>query len=373
MERHLHIVSFDVPFPPDYGGVIPVFSLIKNLHAAGISVHLHCFEYGRGQQPLLKEYCTEVNYYKRILGLRGFSIRLPYIVSSRINIELRQNLLKDDHPILFEGVHCSYLAFDPAFKNRRTVLRLHNVEFTYYRQLYQNTSDLFRKIYYYIESKLLKKYESSLAKATKIISLSEEDRMVYHRQLGAREIIYLPMVIPFTEVKTQPGLGNFCLYHGNLEVAENEIAASWLATKVFNDLHIPFVVAGKNPSERLKKIIGNYPDQKLVENPTEEELQGLIASAQINVLPSFNSTGIKLKLLNALFNGRHCIVNAAMACATQIVSLCHIADDEHEFKGLINKLYMTSFSEMEIEKRKEILQNIYDNATNTRSLVQWIY
>jgi hypothetical protein len=101
-------------------------------------------------------------------------------------------------------------------------------------------------------------------------------------------------------------------------------------------------------------------------------MQELISSAQINVLPSFNTTGIKLKFLNALFNGRHCVVNAAMACATQIVSLCHLADDEKEFKVLIEKLYAEPFTEMEIERRKEILHIIYDNATNTRSLVQWI-
>jgi Glycosyl transferases group 1 len=372
LERHLHIVSFDVPYPPDYGGVIPIFSLLKSLKDAGIAIHLHCFEYGRGQQPHLNQYCHEVIYYKRRDGIRSFSLRLPYIVSSRINPQLRLNLLKDDHPILFEGVHCSYLALDAAFRQRSTAMRLHNVEFKYYRQLYRTSSEISKRIYYYFESRLLKKYESSLAKAARIITLSGEDRLIYQRLLGARNITFLPMVIPYTEIKSQPGLGTYCLYHGNLAVPENEMAASWLSNKVFNDVPTPLIIAGKNPSSRLKKIIQSFPNQKLIENPDEKEMQELISAAQINVLPSFNSTGIKLKFLNALFNGRHCIVNAAMACATQVVSLCHVADDEKEFKALISKLSAEPFSEEEIRNRKEILKQIYDNPINTQSLVQWI-
>ncbi|MCX6283192.1 MAG: mannosyltransferase, partial [Bacteroidetes bacterium] len=44
MEQHLHIVSFDIPYPPDYGGVIDVYYKIKTLSEAGVKIHLHCFE-----------------------------------------------------------------------------------------------------------------------------------------------------------------------------------------------------------------------------------------------------------------------------------------------------------------------------------------
>ena len=372
MEKHLHIVSFDVPYPPDYGGVIPVFALLKSLNEAGILVHLHCFDYGRGPQPELDEYCFEVKYYSRKTGMKGFSFQLPYIVSSRINQELRNDLLKDEFPILFEGIHCSWLAFDTAFHSRKTAVRLHNVEFNYYRQLYRSSSNLFRKIYYYFESRALKRYEQRVARNLRIVTLSAEDKMTYQRRLGAKEITHLPMVIPYTDVKSEPGLGTFCLYHGNLEVAENEKAATWLTKKVFDDLEIPLIIAGKNPGNQLKKNVQGNSNVKLVENPGEQELQQLIASAQINILPSFNSTGIKLKLLNALFNGRHCVVNPAMACASQIVTLCHLADDEDEFKGLVRSLITEPFSDSELEMREQVLLKIYDNITNTQSLLEWI-
>ena len=372
MDRHLHIISFDVPYPPDYGGVIPVFSLLESLKKAGITIHLHCFDYGRGPQPALDEFCAEVKYYSRNTGLKGFSLVLPYIVSSRINKDLRETLMKDDYPILMEGIHCSYLHRDSAFSKRNLTLRLHNVEFNYYRQLYLNSTDWTKKIYYFFESRLLKKYEEQLAKKLKIVTLAAEDLHIYKRIFGAKDIIHIPVVIPYSEVSSRKGIGNFCLYHGNLSVPENDKAAAWLVKNVFKDLRLPLVIAGKNPGNELKKLIANSQDVQLVENPSEELMQELIASAQINVLPSFNSTGIKLKFLNALFNGRHCVVNAATACATQVVSLCHVADDEVEFRNLINKLYNQEFTQEEIENRKEVLSLVFDNATNTRSLVQWI-
>jgi glycosyltransferase involved in cell wall biosynthesis len=372
LEKHLHIVAFDVPYPPNYGGVIPIFSLLQCLKEKGVLVHLHCFEYGRGPQPELDKFCSQVNYYSRRKGLKGLSLQLPYIVSSRINQDLKENLLKDKEPILFEGIHCSYLALDPAFKRRKIGVRLHNVEHNYYKHLYKASSGFWERNYYYLESLLLKKYERKVARSAKLIAISNEDKMIYQRRFAAKEIAYVPPAIPYTTVNSQPGLGGFCLYHGNLSVAENEKAAAWLASKVFDDLSIPLTIAGKNPGEQLKKIISCNSNVKLIENPSDDVMQQLIASAQINVLPSFNSTGIKLKLLNALFNGRHCVVNAAMACASELVTLCHIADDENEFKSIIRSLYAEPFSESEISTRKNVLLKIYDNATNTQSLLGWI-
>jgi len=66
LEKHLHIISFDIPFPANYGGVIDVFYKIKNLANAGIKIHLHCFEYGdRKHSSELESICYRVYYYPR--------------------------------------------------------------------------------------------------------------------------------------------------------------------------------------------------------------------------------------------------------------------------------------------------------------------
>ena len=75
------------------------------------------------------------------------------------------------------------------------------------------------------------------------------------------------------------------------------------------------VIAGKEPSPQLsghrrKETGQTHPD------PDQNTMLDLIRQAQVLVLPTFQPTGIKLKLIDALFNGRHIIVNSPMIAGT---------------------------------------------------------
>src|SRR5579871_548306 len=194
-EKHLHIVCLDVPYPMDYGGVFDLFCKLKTLHQLNIKIHLHCFEYGRGEQPELNNYCEEINYYSRKEGHKGFSHRLPYIVCSRSSKELLENLLKDNYPILLEGVHCTYLLNDERFSNRKIFLRLHNIEHKYYQQLFQSEKSLGKKLYYWHESNVLKHYERKIANKAFIISVSQQDADYYKNEFHADHIELLPVFL----------------------------------------------------------------------------------------------------------------------------------------------------------------------------------
>jgi len=366
-------VCLDVPYPVDYGGVFDLFQKIKSLHAAGVKIHLHCFEYGRGQQPVLNEYCVEVHYYTRHEGHKGFSHKLPYIVCSRSNGQLLETLLEDEHPILLEGIHCTYLLNDDRFRQRRIVLRLHNVEYQYYRQLYHTEKSLWKKIYYLHESNMLRHYEQRIALRVKILAVSEKDSEQYRTEFGADNIETLPVFLPFEEVRTREGTGCFCLYHGNLSVPENEQAVIWLLKNVFASLELPLIISGKNPSARLTRLIFQYPLTCLIPDPSEAELQDLIAKAQLNVLPSFNCTGVKLKLLNALFNGRHCLVNGGMVEGSGLESICHVADGAETMRSLVQNLYTQAMRPEEIKVRKEVLAAIYNKEDNLQQLLRSIW
>lgn len=373
MAKQLHIICLDVPFPVDYGGVFDLFYKITALHAAGIEIHLHCFEYGRGEQVELNKYCKSVHYYKRKEGHKGFSTRIPYIVGSRISEELMQNLLKDDHPILIEGVHCSWITNDPRFADRKMILRAHNVEYLYYKKLARSTNNLFKKIYYLLESRSLKKYEASLAKKVPILTVSEQDMKIFQKEFGAKAVSYLPVFTPFNEVTSQSGVGCFCLYHGNLSVEENLRSATFLLTEVFNDINIPFVVAGKNPPAHLEQLAHSKKHTCIVSNPGWQEMQDMIEKAQINIIPSFNNTGIKLKLVNVLFNGRHCVVNEATVQGTGMEAACHSAASAAAMKSLIMQLYNQPFPEEEVTLRKKILGSTFNNEQNVQRLLTWLY
>ena len=373
MDKTLHIICHDVPWPADYGGVVDLFYKIKALHEEGIKIKLHCFNYRRGKQDELNKYCEEVNYYDRLTGLRGISITMPYIVKSRANPLLLENLLKDDHPVLIEGIHCTAFLKQLIERERKVVLRLHNVEFFYYSRLFQSEKNLFKKIYFLNESMFLRQYERKLPEGLPIIAVSNNDAVFYREELDNRSASYLPVFVPYTEINSREGIGTYCLYHGNLSVAENEKAVFWLLNKVFTLAKVPFVIAGKDPSKRLIKKVQKNKNSSIISNPSDDELNDLIANAQIHVLPSFNKTGTKLKLINALFNGRHCVVNDEAVEGSGLEDACQIGTTSMAIASIITQLYHQPFGEEEINLRKKLLGQIFNNRQNARQLIQLIW
>ncbi len=373
MQKYLHIICHDVPWPVDYGGVVDLFYKIKALYAEGIKIKLHCFDYGRGPQDELNKYCEEVNYYRRSQGLKAVSLNMPYIVKSRANPALLENLLKDDYPILMEGIHCTAFLKRLLEEDRKILLRLHNVEFIYYSQLFQGEKNLFKKIYFLNESMFLRQYEKKLPEDLPIAAVSNKDAIFYREELEKKLTRYLPVFIPYSEITSAEGLGTYCLYHGNLSVAENEKAATWLLKKVFSLAKVPFIIAGKDPSKRLMRKVKKHKNATIIGNPSEYELDNLIAKAQIHVLPSFNNTGIKLKLVNAIYNGRHCVVNEDAVTGTGLEDACHIGTTSHAFASIITQLFYHPFGEEEIHLRRKMLGQIFNNKVNAQQLIQWIW
>lgn len=374
MEKNLHIVCLDIPYPPDYGGLFDLYYKLQHLKENGISIHLHCFHHHRAEQPGLLLYCKTVHYYKRRKGWKSFSLTIPYIVNSRNDNGLIKNLSKDNYPILLEGVHCSRLLYKNKLSNRRVILRLHNVEFDYYAQLAEKTTYLFKKTYYRYESRLLKKYEKRIAqKADRIICVSPKDVGRYKNLFDVNNVHYLPVFVPWQKVTSKPGTGTYCLYQGNLSVIENEIAVIWLVQNVFNELNIPFIIAGKNPTNNLKRQIASYPHINLVENPSSQKMEDLIANAQINLLPSFSTTGIKLKLLHAVFSGRFCIVNDDMVSGTGLESACYITNNASDFKNTVKEIFHQPFTSAQLLLRQTLLEKQYDNQQHVSALIKIIY
>ncbi len=104
-------------------------------------------------------------------------------------------------------------------------------------------------------------------------------------------------------------------------------------------------------------------------------MDDLISGAQINVLPALNknSTGIKLKLLHGIFQGRHCLVNEAMVTGTGLEAACHIGKNANAFASIILQLFHRPFTNEEIILRNKLLSEVYDNKKNAEKLITWLY
>jgi hypothetical protein len=369
----LNIVSFDIPYPANYGGVIDVFYKVKELHKKGIKIHLHCFEYGRQKSSELEKYCEKVYYYPRKTGFLNNLSSLPYTVKSRISTELEKNLLSNDFPILFEVLHTCYLLDSPALKNRFKIFRHSNIEHDYYRHLAASEKNIFKRFYLQAEARKLEKFERILEHADLILAVSQSELKYFRDAFPKAKSEYLPSFHPNSEVTVKEGKGDFILYHGNLGISENYQAVEWLTRNVFSKTNYPVKIAGLNPPEFLKALCKNYANVELISSPAETEMRDLIGNAHIHLLYTEQGTGLKLKLLNVLHAGRFILCNSKMLEGTDIRSSQTIAvcNTPHDFQTAIESCFKQYFSHELSEDRKSQL-GVFSNDKNAEKLIGFL-
>lgn len=369
MNTDLHIVSFNVPWPANYGGVMDVFYRLRALSRAGLRIHLHCYTYGRAAAPELEALCAEVHYYRRDMSPLRHLDRRPFIVSSRCNKELKNRLLQDSYPILLEGLHCcSLLEDDRLLRGRTVMVRAHNIEADYYSRLSRSERHLLRRAYLALDAAKMKRYEPVLQRAAAVFAISEADRQGLLR-MGCHDVRLVTGGHPYDQVTAPAGRGTYALYHGQLSVAENVRAVEWLITNVFNGSDHRLVVAGLNPAASLRRLVERCPNVSLVDSPDDDAMQRLVAEAQVNILRTDQPTGMKLKLLHALFCGRHCLVNSPMVVGTGLDDLCRVADTAEAMRTELNHLMQTDFTANDASLRADRL-NPYITANAISPIVE---
>lgn len=368
----LHIVSFQVPYPPSYGGLVDVYYKLKALKEAGCHIILHTYKYRTEEATELNEIADEVYYYERYTGIGSLLSWLPYMVYSRRNRLLLERLQSDDSPILFEGLHTCYFLNHKSLRQRFKFVRTHNVEHDYYKHLGRSTVSWVKRCYYMSEAWKLRRYEKQLGYANALFAITPSDKDYFSKKYPSVPAFWLPCFFNDLQGEHTTGTDNYILYHGNLSVDENIKAALYILDNIVPclDENIRVIIAGKSPVPALNHRIVSFRNVELIANPKEEVMDRLIARARINLLITFQSTGIKLKLIHALYKGHgHCLVNSPMLTDDALTPLCRVADEPQEFVNQIHNLYQAPPEEEEVNRRIEHLQTIYDNHANACELV----
>lgn len=368
--NHLHIVCFDIPYPANYGGAIDVYYRIRALKEAGVGITLHCTYKGDlVHYPELEDLCEKVYYYPRKIAISGILNSLPLAVTGRPNEAILQNLLQDDAPILYEGLVCCGTMAAPELRGRKKYFRECNVEHDYYRALAGSSHNLRDRCYYRLEAKRLERFEQVLKHADGIFALAHHDETHFRQEYPMVETSYIPCFHAHRELTCPIGTGRGILYHGNLRVEENRKAAEYILREIAPRMpEIPFTIAGTN-ADTLKVHGGNV---MLVSNPGEEQMKQLMREAQIHLLVTFQTTGLKLKLLNALFEGRHVVCNPEMVYGTPLSELCHIGQDTKQLIEQCRSQYHSAFSDKDIQNRQNIL-HLLDNKNLSQQIIDHIF
>lgn len=363
-EKSLHILSFDNPFPPKYGGTIEVFYKIKALHEIGFKIYLHCFVNNiPNQSEGLSAICEEVFFYKNSTNPFLLFSRIPYSVISRNSKKLVRNLAKINAPILYEGLKTAYFSDHAMLKNRVKLLRLHNLEQDYFLGLSKSETNWFKKVLYYFESKKFEQYESRLAQFDKVLALSKFENQAIHQKFG--NSAYVPVFHGNSKVEAIEGIGKFALYHGDLRTSDNRKVVEYLID-VFKTIDYKLVIASGSAEHFVKKRIGDASNIEFVFLEDFQMLKRLLSEAHINLIFSFQRSGTKLKLLNSLFGSRFCVINENIMDDEVVTQFCHQIDSKEALISKINLLRTLPYTDF--ENKKDILERYLDDVVNARKI-----
>ena len=363
-QKEIQILTFNNPFPANYGGVIDVFYKIKALHQLGIKIHLHAFYDDRSDIKELKNYCETINIYKRKKSILKHLSLLPFAINSRTSKVLVERLKSKSAPIFFESIKSVYPLINTNF-SQAAAIRCHNIEHLYTYGLFKSEKNWLKKLAFYFEGQKLKQIQKVFEKADFIFTISNHEQDYFSSNFKTTTQL-LPVFHGHSKIKSQPGFGKYALYHGDLSIADN-IKSAQLIISVFKDLEHQLIIASSTFPKVIKNAIENSKNIKfeLIEN--DEQLSQLIQNAHINTLYSFQQSGTKLKVFNALFNGRHCIVNSNMVDDKSILNICNVSETKLGYEKAVTKLFNQPFELT--NTRIEILKK-YDDIENAKIIVE---
>lgn len=370
-EKILNIVTFDNPFPPSYGGIIDVYYKIRTLHQTGYKIHLHCFVTEIPKLSLELQEVTEAVYFYEAKP-KWFHLwsSLPISVISRSNSDLVKNLLKNKAPILFESLKTTCLLQDVRLKSRIKLLRYHNIEHLYFKGIANSETSLLKKILFYIEYKRYAKYEGILEQFDAVFTLSNYEQE-YALTMNSNSF-YVPVFHGNEKVAELSEYGDYVLYHGDLNTADNRRVASYLID-VFKEIpNSKLVIASGSHKDFIKKKIKEQQNIQFILLENFEHLKEVLGKAHICISWSFQKSGTKLKLMNALFNSRHSIINENIIDDEAVVSICSVVQNKETLKEKITLLNQQPYSSLDIEKRKNILENQINDATSVLKIDEFL-
>lgn len=374
MNLHLHIICASIPFPADCGSSIDILNRIKAFHKKGVKIHLHYYNDIKEIPTELKVFCEAIKVYKNNYPKKSFPFKTHADAALYANEDLINNLNSNNHPVLFEGLALTGIMENINSSNRKICIRLHKKESFCRNESHEGYSNPLQKIYHKTFSFLQQKKNETLHQNCLYACISQTDENILKAK-GVTLPEFIPAFPTWQSITSDTGAGNFCLFHGNLSVFENEKAALWLLTNVFNKIRVPFVIAGKNPSKRLQKAAQLCQHTCLVSNPAEQELNDLVRKAHINILPCItkNYEGVHLKLLHALFEGRHCVATPAIVYGSGLEAACHIGSTANGIASIISQLYYQPFCDEEIKLRERLLYPTYNNENNIQKFIDYLW
>lgn len=311
------------PCPPDSGGTVRTYNLLKRLCARHEITLIAPAKLGFDLQAafddrLTRAVAVQMPRLSAARKLAALISPLPYIVaahaSAAMNAAVEEALASDG----FDLLHCDSISVVPSVPRDARIPKVfnaHNVEAVIWERYVANERRPWMRPVLRSQLAKVARYESRLPSIFDCcVAVSEEDRLEMQRRYGAERVVVVANGVDLDYYAPLPDTNKpALLYVGSLDWRPNQDAVRWLIESIWPRVRsempcASLSIVGRKPPPWMRRLC----EQSHVSlNADVPDVRPYLAAASVAVVPLRIGGGSRLKILEAMAAGS-CVVSTSI-------------------------------------------------------------
>lgn len=321
VNKKILFITTQLPYPPISGGVIKSWKMVKHL-SEKYNLYAAFFLKGKDREKF-SEFLSLVNlkgHYVEDLDIPRNIKTLLFSLLQFIPLNLFRNqsatfkkhidTVASEYDIILID-HYEMFQYVPIGFKGKVVLHQHNCEYLMWKRFGEIEKNIFKKGALYIQSFLIKKYESEIGKKSDAILAAPNDIEELEKLGIPKEKFFITYHLAEDDFLTYPPLNysphkEALLFVGTLTWEANVDGLIWFLNNCWESLlqekpNLQLYIVGKNPDTRIVEYANKYQNISLP--GFVEDLEPYFQKSGVFICPLRFGSGIKVKVVNAMYRG----------------------------------------------------------------------
>ena len=374
-----------LPYPEDIGFKFRTTIFLQSLKTHKVILLTFKAENELVSEENLKRLCSELYVFNRPIVSKFKKFRNYFSIKPLLagrfyqkEFETKVKEILSDRNIDLVIVEALYMA--EYIRNNKKIFKVlneHNLEFIRAGRRIGTTKNIFKKLYYYLISLRLKKYELDVIRDFELcVVCSDIDKNILENYLSGKKIAAIPNTVDtgYFNFLENSGGSKRIIYIGTMWYDPNIDAVKYFCRDVLPLLEeelsdIEFIIVGAGPTPEVSALAekGNISVTGYV-----EDVRPYLTQSNVFIAPIRVGSGTRLKILAAMSMGIP-VVSTSIGCegleVNDGIDIC-IADTPQDFTAKILKIFLDDdFRLLLVNRAKALVDSKYSHETGVKLLL----